>query len=525
MTRTLFGTALLLSVSSLTLSHAYAQAMQPVVQAAQPSVQTAQPGVQAVQPVVRSAQPGDQPAARPMTVGGYANRVPARVVTPAQPAPAGATAASSGQGGFFPASYDDWIRGSTMTGDWGGARTNLENHGVHLQGHYLEDAAGNPVGGKYAGVRYAHEFGIGADIDLARLIHHDLGIFHILITERAGLSLANGPLGGAVDSVQQIFGSGETVRLTRLSLEKHFNPYVWMEAGWINTENDFGQSTQHWGMSLYCQFQTNAICGMPQGIAMNSGYGFYPTAHPGAWIKLFPAGNDHYLVSAGIYNVDNTIVNTHNGFKLGLGDSTGTYLPFQLGWHHGNDYHGEYEGNIKVGGYWDTSEVAIVTTKIGGYQPKNVDLLDLPTDQVRGRFGGWVEADQMIQRDGPGSSRGTVLFGSFVWGDPRTALTPYFATWGLVRKGTFADRPNDTISFGGKIAVLNPKLAEYAETLQQQGQKALRPSNEPGIELNYGWRPTPWATLRPGLQYVWHPGGTNRYANALIIDMETGLTF
>ncbi|NVN13477.1 hypothetical protein HUK84_20450, partial [Nguyenibacter vanlangensis] len=81
MTRTLFGTALLLSVSSFTLSHAYAQAAQPVVQAAQPSVQTAQPGAQAVQPVVRSAQPGGQPAARPMTVGGYANRVPARVVT------------------------------------------------------------------------------------------------------------------------------------------------------------------------------------------------------------------------------------------------------------------------------------------------------------------------------------------------------------------------------------------------------------------------------------------------------------
>ncbi|MBB2191840.1 carbohydrate porin [Gluconacetobacter azotocaptans] len=465
-------------------------------------------------------------------IGGYSGRVPGRVVTPAPAPPAPSPATGTDHyvppptlGGYFPDSYQSWIRGSTMTGDWGGLRTHLENRGVHLQGHYLGEGSGNPVGGNYAAVRYAHEFGLGADIDFARLIHHDIGTLHILLTERAGLSLAAAPLGGAVDSVQQIFGSGETVRLTRLSLEKNFNRYVSMEAGWINTENDFGQSTQHWGMSIYCQFQTNAICGMPQGLAMNGGYGWYPTAHPGAWLKLYPAGNDHYLISAGIYNVDNTISNTHNGFKLGLNNTTGVYLPFQLGWHHGNDFTGEMEGNIRVGGYWDTSEVAIVSSRTGAYQPPGVALIDLPNNQIRGRFGGWVEADQMIQRDHSGSGRGTIIFGSFIWGDPRTALTPYFATWGIIRKGTLANRPNDTISFGGKMAVLNPKLGEYAATLQQAGQKALRPSNEPGIELNYGWRPTPWATLRPGLQYLWHPGGTNRYRNALIIDMETGLTF
>ncbi|WP_239019163.1 carbohydrate porin [Novacetimonas pomaceti] len=427
---------------------------------------------------------------------------------------------------YFPTSYQSWIHQDTMTGDWGGIRSRLAAKGVDISGHYLEDSSGNPVGGKAQGVRYAHEFGIGVDINFKKLTGHDIGTLHGLITERAGLGLSSSIL-PALDSVQQIFGSGETVRLTRLSLERHFTRYVDMEAGWVNTENDFAQSTKHWGMSIYCQFQTNAICGMPQSLAMNSGYGWYPTAHPGAYLKLYPLGDERLLVSAGVYNVDNTISNTHNGFKLGLDDSTGTYLPWQLGWHNGGtDEHGILPGNIQIGGYWDTSEVKnVVASHIATFEPANVVLTDLPQDSIRGRYGGWVEADQMVQRDAPGSSCGTVIFGSFIWGDPRTAFAPYFATWGIIRKGTFANRPNDTVSVGGKFLVVNPKLTDYARELQSQGQDAYKPSQENAFELNYGWRATPWATIRPGLQYLWHPGGTNRYRNAFILDFETALVF
>ncbi|WP_242010694.1 carbohydrate porin [Acetobacter musti] len=477
----------------------------------------------------------DSPERTPPRTGGYASRTPLRR-QPATVRPSSAVSApttshsapvpvSPGYHGIFPESYEEWIRGSTMTGDWGGRRQWLEDRGVTILGHYLEDTSGNPVGGRAQAVRYAHEFGLGADIDFRKLTGHDIGIMHLLITERAGLGLGTSIL-PALDSVQQIFGSGETVRLTRWSLEHRFGRYADMEAGWVNTENDFAQSTTHWGMSIYCQFQTNAVCGMPQSLAMNSGYGWYPTAHPGAYLKLYPLGTERLLVSAGVYNVDNTISNTHNGWKLGLGDSTGTYLPFQLGWKTGDtDEHGALPENIKVGGYWDTSEVKIVTTHITTFEPSNVALVSLPDESVRGRYGGWFEGDQMIQRDHDGSAQGTVIFGSFIWGDPRTALAPYFATWGIIRKGTFPGRPDDTVSLGGKFLVVNPKLTDYARYLQSLGEQAYKPSQENSLELNYGWRPTPWATIRPGMQYLWHPGGTNRYPNAYILDFETALTF
>ncbi|GEB42976.1 porin B [Gluconobacter sphaericus NBRC 12467] len=427
---------------------------------------------------------------------------------------------------FFPASFHDWLTQSTMTGDWGGWRTWLADKGINIGGHYLEDSAGNPMGGKTKAVRYADEFGINVDFNLKKLTGRNLGMFHTVITARQGLGL--GATLPTLDSPQQIFGSGETVRLTRLSWEMPWNRYVSTEVGEINTENDFEQSSMYWGMSQYCQFESNAICGMPQSIAMNSGYGWYPTAHPGAWVKFYPAGNNHYLVQFGAYSIDPTISNTHNAWKLNLHDAIGTYIPFQLGWHQGgkDDYSGPLQTNVKIGGYWDTSEVSDVYSKLSMFSVPAEYLLSAPTQKVRGRFGGWFQFDRMLERDAADPNRGTTLFTSFTWGDPRTSVAPYFITWGVTRKGTFRNRPNDTISLGMKMLWVNPKLTTWARQMQASGAQGInKPSGEHAIELNYGWRPTPWLVVRPGAQYIWSAGGTNRYKNPLLLDFETGITF
>jgi len=77
-----------------------------------------------------------------------------------------------------------------------------------------------------------------------------------------------------------------------------------------------------------------------------------------------------------------------------------------------------------------------------------------------------------------------------------------------------------------KMLWVNPKLTIWARQMQAAGATNLfKPSEEHAIELNYGWRPTPWLVIRPGAQYLMHPGGTNRYKNALLLDFETGITF
>ncbi|MXV43786.1 carbohydrate porin [Saccharibacter sp. 17.LH.SD] len=445
---------------------------------------------------------------------------------PLAPYPGSKAAPHQKQTGFFPNSFQDWLQQDSVFGDPYGWRSYLQDHGVTFGGRYFSETAGNPVGGKSKSTRYADEIAFSIDFNLKKLTGLSIGILHFMTTARQGAGI--GQTLPAVDSPQEIFGSGETMRLTRLSWEMPWNRYVSTEVGEINTENDFEASSTYWGANLYCQFQNNGICGMPQSIAMNSGYGYYPTAHPGAWVKFYPAGNDHYQIQFGAYSVEPNISAVRNGWRLGVHQATGTFLPFQLGWHQGgkDDYSGPLQTNVHIGGYWDTSEVKNVYSQLSSYGVPAQLAQEAQVSKVRGRFGGWVQVDRMLERDENDPRRSTAFFGSFTWGDPRTAVAPYFMTLGVVRKGTFAGRPDDTIALGMKTIWINEKLTKWARNKQNAGAMGVyKPSSETALELNYGCRLARWLLIRPGAQYIWSPGATNRYKNALLLDLQASVTF
>ena len=50
-------------------------------------------------------------------------------------------------------------------------------------------------------------------------------------------------------------------------------------------------------------------------------------------------------------------------------------------------------------------------------------------------------------------------------------------------------------------------------------------SSEYAAEVYYGFTPWPFATLRPNLQYVVHPGGSGAYANNVVIGLKTTAKF
>lgn len=432
----------------------------------------------------------------------------------------------SGQKGLLPNSFQDWLKQDSIWGDPWGKRSYLRDHGVTFGGRYFEDTAGNATGGRGRNVRYAHEVALSVDFDTKKLLGYNVGLIHFMMTTRVGAALTSEiPL---FNSAQEVFGTGNTLRMARFTWEMKWNRYLTTEMGEINTQQDFEQASIYWGGNIFCEFQNNGICGVPQAVPKNSGFGFYPTAHPGGVAKFYPAGNDHYVVQVGAYSVDPTINRVRNGWKFGLQGATGTFLPVQFGWHQGgkDDYSGPLQTNVKVGGYWDTSEVTDVYSQLGSFGVPSEFLKDVQSSKIRGRYGAWIVADRMLERDENDPRRSTVLFGTFTWGDPRTAVTPYFMTIGLVRKGTFPSRPDDTVNIGIKTAWINRKLTNWARHMQASGANGLyKPSTETAVEFNYGYRPARWLLVRPGIQYYWSPGATHQYKNALLIDLETAISF
>ncbi|QDH13681.1 carbohydrate porin [Formicincola oecophyllae] len=492
------------------------------------------------------------------------------------------------QTGWLPDSFEDWMNWPTMTGDWDGYRTKLADMGIGISGRWLQDSAANVTGGMSRSMQYADEEGYSVDLNLQKLfrLDSDWGVIHFAGVARQGHSLAQSmPL---LDSPMEIAGSGEWPHLVKLSWEKQWNRYVRTEFGELNAEDQFEASSTYWGANLYCQFESNAICGMPQSIAMNSGYGWYPTAHPGAWAKFFPTGTDEWTIQVGAYTVDNTIAGKGQGWRLSLhqkawmdghngrgGYNTGIYeppgvyknvngaqgafVPVQFRWHRGgaDDYSGPLQMNVTVGAYWDSSSHVDTYGNLGMFttlppgnalhyrhagQPVSWNGAPgyITPHNIRNRHGAYFQWDGMLQRDKDDPRRSTAAFFSFTWGNRAAAPAPYFITFGVVRKGTFASRPEDTISIGGKVLWVSPKLTNEVGAIQRACAKngsngfcaaasrqggLFRPGSESAFEMNYGYRPAWWALIRPGFQYIWSPGGTGRYKNALLLDLEAGVTF
>jgi porin len=409
----------------------------------------------------------------------------------------------------------DWFSWKQMLGDLGGLRPQWEAEGIKLSGHYVSEVSGNPVGGREQGGAYAHEIALGADID-SKLFGWQGGTFHVLVTERAGSSLSKDKIGNIL-TVQEIYGDGQTVRLTELSYEqKLLNGRLDVEAGHINTENDFASSPVYFGDALWCEFQSNAICGTPIAAPINSnGYVAYPASAWGARVKAYPLPD--YYVEAGAYEVNPTLYTATNGWKIGTSGAQGVFTTVETGITVGRD---GFLGNYRVGAYYDNSTNRTVVGQATRFVPATSPVLQgLPFAQRAGRYGGWLLADQMIEREA-GGKRGIAVFAALEWGDKETALVNWYGETGLVRHGTFPGRDDDTLALGFAIASINGTIGAYSAA-----RGGPDPTQEFILETNYGVQLAPWFNLRPGLQYVWHPSGEAEIHNALVIDLKTVLTF
>src|SRR5207244_10976790 len=125
------------------------------------------------------------------------------------------------------------LRGHLL-GDWLGARTWLEDHGVYPSVTFVTDALGNPTGGMQQGFRGASNLGVDLLFDLGKLTELKGGSFEISFSERFGSSLSKEDIGN-VFTVQPVFG-GQTYRLVDMAYKQElFADRVELRVGRIAT--------------------------------------------------------------------------------------------------------------------------------------------------------------------------------------------------------------------------------------------------------------------------------------------------
>ncbi len=442
-----------------------------------------------------------------------------------------------------------------LLGDFGnGERSKLVSHGLTLNGHFVTESAANlsgglPLGGTsyQRGTGLSSELGFGFDLDFRKLTGSSgAGILHFLMTTRFGSNVSSEAIGN-ISSVEEIYGDGQTTRITFLDYEQPLaKGRLNLRLGKYNQQNDFIAGSTYWGGDLYCFYQNNYICGTPSGIPINNGvvangsegYTYYPSSQWGARLRV-NISKALYVQAAAVQG--NPRVNNENGgLYLGFNGGTGVELPAEIGVML-NDRDGNLLGNVRAGGYYDTSDVqdyatratgaitlSPLETSAAGLASNTAAIASIQNTYVRGRSGAYLQMDHMIEGSSAAGKTGTALFASFEYSDPQTSLISTMFDIGVVRHGTLPGRPNDTIGVGFASEDYNVRLQRLEATLQSEGFAVPSTVQDQIIELNYGVQATSWFTLRPGLQYVINPGGiksnpgagvTNPPRNALVIGL------
>jgi porin len=356
---------------------------------------------------------------------------------------------------------------------------------------YTGEAAATLDGGKHSGTAYAGQLMFGADVNLDAAFGWRGATIKAYGTNRHGTNLARSSTGNST-SVQEIYG-GQGTRLANLTLEqKLLDDRLVLEAG-------RSVANIHSLGSELCQyFQGNSACGNPTYVFRTSNFTWWPVsswmADATAWVTP-----DVY-VRVGAYQVDPSQAEEgQHGLKWSTNQATGWVVPYAIGWR--SPASARLKARYELGGWQDNSNYRDPLRDANGI-PALLSGQDYATGH--GRSGAFARVEQQLTGDGDG--RGLTIFGAALKGTSGQLIEDHFLQAGLVQKGTFASRPQDTIAFVvtqqkySAIALENLHLARAAA-----GGSGTPHDSQVMMELSYGIQLTTQLRIAPNLHYIVHP--------------------
>ncbi|MDU9393347.1 carbohydrate porin [Pseudomonas sp. zfem002] len=391
--------------------------------------------------------------------------------------------------------FDD----STLTGDWGGLRHQLDADGIRFSGDYSGETVYNAHGGLKRSARYSQNLKLGVRLDLEKLLQREnAGVVQLTINDRRGNDGSADLVGNRLP-LQENYG-GLYTRLTELSYQRTlFTPALDVKLGYMAMGNDLGGLDS----GILCNFMNAGFCGHPLNMSGGSGWTNYPNARLGVRLKY--SFDPAWQLRVAAFAVDpQSNGNSSRAWHVAPKHKTGTVVPVELVYRKLDGLPGEY----KVGWYYDSSNAQ----RIGS------------DDEVAGRGGHYLLLDQAVWQASDLPGQRLHVFGQAAAAS--SAASP-FSKWysaGVVLKQPFASRPADTVALGFGRAVPNPRSREVQEnTALANGEDFPGLGNaERLVELSYGYQATPWLVLRPDVQYVMEPGAFSGsdIDNALVLGLQ-----
>ena len=394
-----------------------------------------------------------------------------------------------------------------LTGDWGGMRTRLHDAGVDVAAGYTGELGWNFAGGKRHAVTETGQFVLGAMFDAGRVAGIKGGTLQATATFRQGDDLGKHAGLGVLQQVQEIYGRGQTLRLTQFWYEQKLaGDAVAIKAGRATVGEDFS--------SFSCTFMNLTFCGSQPGNLVGDYWYNWPVSQWMARLKL-SHGKVYGQIAAYQVNPRNLEKNFFGHTKGG----TGVLVPFELGWSPLVGSKG-LVGSYKIGGWYTNADAGDVFLDINR-NPRAATGLE-PLERSS-RYGFWVNAWQQITGTAANGKpvSGVGFFLNFTQADRRTSITDNQIAAGIFWKPPIKSLPDDVLAFAVGRTNVNSRFT--------RGQKLDPAHPEPqtaeyASELYYSAHPFHWLEMRPNLQYIHNPGGRRDAHDVGVLGLKAGIT-
>lgn len=406
-----------------------------------------------------------------------------------------------------------------MFGDWDGTRTNLEKDGVKFSADYTMEAASNLAGGKNTSTtaRYADQQAFKMNLDLEKLLGWDDSEFQATITNRDGKNISDyvaDKRTGMVSSAQEVYGRGQTWRLTQLWLRKGFlDDMLDIKAGRLTVGEDFD--------NFDSKFQNLAFGSGQAGNWRGDHWYNWPVSQWGTRLRL--NFSPEWFVQAGLYNQNPYNYSRGDGFRFEFSPTEGNLVPVELGWQPKLGAEA-LPGNYRLGFYYSSTK----DPEYSSYHNGNFGRDDVHS------YGGYILAQQQLTTQGGTTDRGLGITLQTVMNDHKTSKVDNYQSIALTWKGPFDARPHDEIGIGVARIHIN---GDYSDMLRKQNNEngiydynnpaylPVQSGTEWNYEIYYDVHVTNWMSLRPNLQLVTSPGAVSEVDDAFIGGLTANISF
>lgn len=424
-------------------------------------------------------------------------------------APAAVPVAATPEANAKPAGF--WER-DTMTGSWGGVRTQLEDWGVKLGLVSENEAFSNLTGGIRTGTASDGLANASLTLDLDKLV----GWNGASIYTNAYWLYGRPPTANLVGNLQLVSNveAANTLRLYDLYLEQL------LFGGKLSIRIGQGGMNDEFMLTQYGTVFLNSSFGFPalSAIDLPSGAPNFPLSTP--FVRLKAKATDQLTMMIAAFNGDPAGPGPGDPQKR---DASGT--EFRIGDGAIVIAETQYTINQQEG-----ATGLPATVKLGGW-------MHTGTTYYKNYWTVYGVVDQMLWRKAGTKDVGIGVFAvaSVSPQNPNNQVSSSYAG-GVNWKGMLPSRDGDVAALGFATTLTSSpyKTAHYAMSFDEFGSARPLATNETIFEMTYNAAVTHWLGVQPTLQYVVNPGaGTTNPAsasgqklhNAVVVGLWTGVTF